>query len=219
LLAYDGHQRASLASEDDPARPTVLALGSFSKILAPGLRLGWAHGHPSLIKALRAHGSVISGGGLNPLAAAAVHSLLRERPVGSGRCPLDAYVQNLRQVLGSRLQVMLAQLNKGLPRGARVFMAPRGGYFLWVVMPPYVSAEELFKQAQQQVGGHIRVLFQPGNRCSATGIPKAVPVSASCLRLSFAFYDQDEITAGLRTLCSLIRAAVDTQSPKQISRL
>ena len=55
---------------------TVLSLGSFSKILAPGLRLGWIQTHPDLMKRLTTNGMIYSGGGLNPFTSAIVQSAI-----------------------------------------------------------------------------------------------------------------------------------------------
>lgn len=64
--------RTSLASLDASGR--VVSLGSFSKILSPGLRLGWAQSSPATIRELTACGAIRSGGGQNPVTAAMVHS-------------------------------------------------------------------------------------------------------------------------------------------------
>ena len=74
-------------SKSSPTKPVenlkdlggaALSLGSFSKILAPGLRLGWVHARPAAIETLTAGNAVVqSGGGANPLSQAAVANLIR----------------------------------------------------------------------------------------------------------------------------------------------
>jgi hypothetical protein len=64
----------SLSSFDVKKTGRVISLGSFSKILAPGLRLGWAHSSPETIRKIATSGVFRSGGGCNPLTAGIVHS-------------------------------------------------------------------------------------------------------------------------------------------------
>ena len=75
LLAYDGEPPAPLFAMDE-GRGRVLSLGSFSKLLAPGIRLGWATGSESLLSRLEGHGSLRSGGVLKQLMTGAVHGLI-----------------------------------------------------------------------------------------------------------------------------------------------
>lgn len=85
----------------DPAPPTfsawaytgrVMSLGSFSKILAPGVRLGWIHARPDLLERLAANGAVTSAGGFSPLGSGVVRSMIGLRPLGVGfRRPQGGY--------------------------------------------------------------------------------------------------------------------------------
>lgn len=162
----------------------VLSLGSFSKICAPGLRLGWIHGAPPLLDTLTQSGVVQSGGGLNPFAAGVVKSLI---DVGLA----DTVLNTLRRAHSTRAVALSDALRTQLPH--TTFVEPRGGYFVWLQFPSSVSAEKLLITATQH-----GVTFHPGTRFVCGG---AFPHSA---RLSFAHYNADELVEGVRRLALAI---------------
>jgi DNA-binding transcriptional MocR family regulator len=156
-------------------------LGSFSKLLAPGLRLGWAHGAPALIERLAGHGALRSGGCLNPVIANIVH-----HTIDSGF--LAAHVESLRELLGARCQALSQALVQQIP-SARL-IAPRGGYFCWVDLGEGVDATALLERATD-------LRFIPGSRC-AVGRDLS-----SFVRLSFSFYESHELVEGVARLANL----------------
>jgi DNA-binding transcriptional MocR family regulator len=178
LLDYDGPPPKPFAAHVD--NRNVLALGSFSKILAPGLRLGWIHAEPGRIRQLAASGLLDSGGGMNPFTSAVVRGVIE-----SGE--LERHVARLKAVYRARRDVMDAALRGCLP-GA-VYTLPRGGYFFWVRLPGGADAEELQVEAAQ-----AKVGFRPGARFSCTGGSRAY------IRLSFSFYAAEEIEEGIKRL-------------------
>jgi len=160
--------------------PRVLSLGSFSKICAPGVRLGWVHGAAPLLDTLMRSGLVQSGGGLNPLTSGVMQSML---DLGLADTGLDA----LRAVYAKRSEVLCDALRDQLPMVT--FLAPRGGYFVWVELPHTMSASELSPIA---IAAGVR--FHPGARfISRDGF-------APSLRLSFAHYDEPTLLEGVRRL-------------------
>lgn len=158
---------------------TVISLGSFSKILAPGLRLGWMQAHPDKIKRLVTSGLLDSGGGLNPFTSAIVREL-----IGAG--DLEQNIAGLRVAYRSRLAVMETVLRRELPQA--VFAPPQGGFFFWVRLPG-VDAEQL-----QQKAAEFNVGFRPGIRFSSRKGMR------DYIRLCYSFYDEEKIEAGLRRL-------------------
>lgn len=165
----------------DQGRARVLSLGSFSKLLGPGLRLGWAHAEPSLIEKLSLHGALRSGGCLNPVIANIVHHTL-----DSGFA--SAHVETLRQVYAERARALTEALHAHIP-SAR-FSPPAGGYFCFVELPG-VDTPALLERA-------VDLRFIAGRRCA---IERTLD---SFVRLSFAFYEADEIVEGVRRLARLI---------------
>lgn len=179
-----GEARPGTLVAHDQGRGRVLSLGSFSKLLAPGLRLGWAHGAPALIERLASHGALRSGGCLNPVIANLVH-----HSIDSGF--LARHVAELREVLGGRCHTLCAALREHAP--SLRFIEPEGGYFCWVDLGEGVDAATLLETASD-------VGFIPGSRCA---VERDLSRHA---RLSFSFYEPDELVEGVRRLAALIRA-------------
>ncbi|RLN84714.1 hypothetical protein BBJ28_00002579 [Nothophytophthora sp. Chile5] len=205
LLSLDGDSLPSLASYDNSG--LVISLGSFSKILAPGLRLGWAQSSKETIQTLSAIGPLRSGGGQNPVTAALVHSVLEQNL-------LLPHVDSLKRVFQARKATMCAALRELCPQGE--FAEPIGGYFVWLQLPDGVEANALLEEAQV----HHGVAFTPGSRCSLGalygdgdgGVPAVNGALTRCVRLSFAFYDEDEIRTGIQRLQSALRVIESTRS-------
>lgn len=175
LLHYGDEQPGSLTRYDQ-GRGRVISLGSFSKLLGPGLRLGWAHAAPALIERLAQHGAIRSGGCLNPLAAHIVYPMLEDGF-------LLAHVAALREVYGERSRTLTQALREHMPDAK--FIAPQGGYFCWVELGG--DTEALLERA-----GNVR--FIPGSRCAVERDLRGFA------RLSFAFYESDELREGVERL-------------------
>lgn len=157
----------------------VLSLGSFSKILAPGLRLGWIHTDLARAKALALCGLADSGGGLNPFTSAIVRGLLENGG-------LKHNIQHLNHVYHERVKAMDAALREYLPEAH--YQAPGGGYFFWLRLPG-VDTEALMQRAEA-----FKVSFRPGVRFSSQGGLREY------MRLCFANYEADELVEGIRRL-------------------
>ncbi len=178
---------------DDPPPPMgswidkcpLISLGSFSKILAPGLRLGWMHASVDLIKKMAKSGLLESGGGFNPLTSEIINSAIS---LGF----LKANIQRLKNIYRKRIKIFCDQLRIHLPAQA-VFTVPRGGYFIWVRLPDNTDTRSLRKAARQK-----DVDFHPGAVFSHKNELK------NFLRLSFSFYDADELAEGARRLGKVI---------------
>ncbi len=171
----------------DDGRGRVLSLGSMSKLLAPGLRLGWVHAAPPLIGRFVDHGALKSGGCLNPVVAALVHDTLE-----SGF--LAEHVEHLRATLGHRARALTLALESELDVEVP---APAGGYFVWLDLGRGLDTSALLGACRAQ----HRVAFTPGARCA---IERDL---TSCLRLCFAFYPEAELERGVRRLGRALRAS------------
>ncbi len=159
----------------------VFSLGSFSKILAPGLRLGWVQAEPDLLSRLTSCGLLDSGGGLNPFTSNIVRVILEEGW-------LDTNLDQLQDIFKKRIRTMQAALIEHL-EGDVIFNHPDGGYFFWLTLPNAIDAQRLLEVAKRH-----KVGFQPGANFSSRG------ELHNYLRLSFAFYGEPQLAEGVRRL-------------------
>lgn len=182
-LNYTDEPPPSLAGFCDQC--PILSLGSFSKILAPGLRLGWIQSHPDLVKKLAGSGLLVSGGGLNPFTSEIVG-----RVIETGR--LAANIRQLKQVYGDRILSFCRDLSACLPDSVR-FSVPDGGYFIWIRFPDGIDTNSFRKTAQKN-----HVDFYPGTYFShRRGL-------GAWMRLSFALYEPEVLAQGARRLGAVI---------------
>jgi 2-aminoadipate transaminase len=185
-LRFRGERPPSLAALDDAG--VVLQLGTFSKTLAPGLRIGWIAGPPALIRACT-----------TAKQAADLHSSTLAQRAASKLLETfdyDAHLGKIREIYGARCDTMLAALTRQLPPGAK-WTRPDGGLFVWVELPEGLRTDELLLRAVEE-----KVAFVPG----APFFAKA-PLH-HCLRLNFSNRGSDLIEVGMERLGGVIRAAM-----------
>jgi 2-aminoadipate transaminase len=167
----------------------VIYMGSFSKVLAPGLRLGFvvapASLYPKLLQAKQA--ADLHTPGYNQRV---VHEVIRNGF-------LDQHVPTIRALYKSQCQAMLAALDAHMPKSVK-WNKPDGGMFLWVELPAGMDAVALLPKAVDK-----GVAFVPGAAFYADdGDPRT-------LRLSFVTSTAEQITEGIRLLA---QAIVEMQS-------
>ena len=147
------------------AAGNVLSLGTFSKILAPGLRLGWIQATPDLLKTLLASGALVSGGNFNHFTSHLVRKLME-----SGE--LAAYVAHLRASYTERAQAMDTALRKHLAGIAR-WQKPGGGYFFWLELPE--GADTARSRPRPAPPGRASCRAAPARPPAASAIACACP--------------------------------------------
>ena len=187
LLHYGPPPPPPLVTMDDTANGCVVSLGSFSKILAPGLRLGWIHASPGLIQRFVDSGVAASGGGLSHFAAAIAHATL---DLGL----LQDNIANLRRTYAMRRDAVARILSTDLA-GQVDFDKPDGGYFFWLTLSGAVDADELLPIAQK-----AGVSYRPGTAFSSGGLFR------DRLRISFSLYDVGDLAEALNRLGQAIRS-------------
>ena len=165
----------------------VLRLGTFSKTLAPGLRLGWLLGHEAAIARFVNSGLLAMGGGANPFTAAIV-----ARYCQSG--DWERHLAWLRGQYRDRRDIALRALGSSMPDTVS-YTKPEGGYFIWLTLPASLRVDELAEHARQE-----NVYFAPG-----TGFFVNPQHGSRYLRLSFSFVPVDELRAGIEILGALIQ--------------
>ncbi|KAK3262209.1 hypothetical protein CYMTET_28920, partial [Cymbomonas tetramitiformis] len=156
----------------------VLGVSSFTKILAPGLRLGWVEARPELLKSLTGKGYIVSGGGVAPFVSEVVTEALQ----GGGQ---DRHLDLLCDEYSRRCSVLCKALD-GCEAGFQ-FERPTGGYFVWVGLPTGITATDLLPVAKKH-----EVALLPGGRCCPDGT-----LHDSHIRLCFAYLSESEIKEGV----------------------
>ncbi len=184
-LAYDGPAPPPLWALD--AEAPVVRLGSFSKSLAPGLRLGWITARADLRERLAGAGMLESGGCTSQFSAHVVAALLEAGVY-------DEHVAKLRHAYAARRDALVAALREALPAGCR-FTKPAGGFFVWVELPEGLTATALLPHAERH-----GVSFAPGSRFCTDGDDRG-------LRLAFSLYGEAALADGAGRLGRAIAAA------------
>lgn len=186
-LAYEGQVPPSLFALDGGQR--VLRIGSFSKILAPGLRLGWLLGPPGWIERFITGGLRCMGGGANPLVANILAEYCQEGL-------LEAHLEHLRQLYRERRDMALAALATHMPAGVG-WTRPGGGFFIWLTLPQPLRAAAVAKQAREQ-----KLLIPVGDPFFAER------PTGQHLRLAFSYGAPDKIWAGVEVLGQVMRLSI-----------
>ena len=154
----------------------VISVNSFSKILAPGLRLGWVQTHEKVIKELAGSGLLDSGGGMNPFTSAIVREAIESGEVAEN-------IVHLQKEYASRLHALTTALRQYIPSAE--FTPPQGGFFVWARIPGE-DTSELRHHAKK-----FKIDFRQGELFSGEqGMREYI-------RLGFCFYDPDAIEEGV----------------------
>ena len=185
-LRYDGANVPSLYALDETG--TVVRMGTFSKILAAGFRLGWVLAAPELVQRLQ---PLKQDWGTNPFVCRVAATFLRER--------MDAHVERLVGVYRAKRDAMLAGLASGLGADA-AWTRPEGGFFIWLRLPDGTNPERLLDLAIER-----QVSFVGGSAFYPNGEPAGE--GREFIRLAFSFADVPAISEGTARLCEAIRLA------------
>jgi len=163
-------------------RENVLSIGSFSKILAPGFRLGWLVGSEDRIRQCVNCGTTQMGGGASPFAAQVVTEYCCKGY-------LEPHVAQLRSMYKARRDVALAALKRYMPSGV-CWTHPLGGFFIWLTLPDEILAQDVQRQALQQ---NVTVAAGNGFFANPSG-------GAHNLRIAFSYAPLNDLENGIRIL-------------------
>ena len=166
---------------DDGRLGNVIYLSTFSKTLAPGIRLGWIVAPPDVISKLV---QFKQGADLH---TSTFDQMVAFEVVHDGF--LDEHVKKIRTVYRERRDVMLAALTEYFPPEV-TWTHPQGGLFLWVTLPEGLDMEHLFQAALRE-----NVAFVPGGCFYATG-----DEGRRHMRLNFSHSNPQQIREGVRRL-------------------
>jgi 2-aminoadipate transaminase len=187
LLRYEGESLPTLHSLD--AGQFVIYLGTFSKILSAGIRIGWAVAPAPVLEKMNMakQGVDLCSSSLSQLF---VTTYFAERR-------WEDYLEELRGIYKARRDVMLESLAEHFPPEA-TWTRPQGGLFVWVTLPDYIDTTDLLARALEE----RNVAFVPGRGAYMDGR------GGSSMRLNFSGVGEDEIREGVRRIGEVIREQV-----------
>ncbi|MFL5886548.1 MAG: PLP-dependent aminotransferase family protein [Thermoleophilaceae bacterium] len=187
MLRYEGEPQTTLRSLDGGV--FVMYLGTFSKILSPGIRLGW----------IVAPGPVLEKLNLGKQAADLCTSTLSQLMVRSyfDHVGWRPYVESLVEIYRGRRDTMLEALERHFPSQAE-WTRPAGGLFIWVTLPDFIDTTDMLARALQ-----ANVAFVPGEGAYMDGRGR------NSMRLNFSGVDEDEIREGVRRIGEIVQEQVE----------
>jgi len=195
-LRYSGEHLLPLVVLDNqfqgnngsPYAGNVIYLSTFSKTLAPGVRLGWVIAPVEVIEKL-----VLAKQGAD-LHTSTFDQMVAYQVARGGF--LDNHVRLIRKVYRERRDAMLSALEKYFPPEVR-WTKPEGGLFLWVIMPEQLNADEVLNNSLKQ-----KVAFVPGTSFYADGS------GHNTMRLNFSYVKPELIEEGIRRLGRVLEVAL-----------
>lgn len=176
-LRFEGESVPSIYSQDDTGR--VMYVGSFSKVVAPGMRLGYLTAPQEVLGRAAA---VKGGGATNLFAAYAVHRYVTEN--------LDAHIDDIRAIQREKRDAMVTALGENFGSAA-TWSNPPGGLYIWLKMPENVDLVNLREKALETVD----VGYGIGTNFAADGVS-----GRNYARLCFGYNSPDEIREGIAKL-------------------
>ena len=196
LLVLEDNPYGLLRYESDPL-PTLLSLdggtyvvyaGTFSKILSPGMRLGWTVAPRPVLEKMNI------GKQASDLCSSSLSQYFVAAYFESG--PWHEYVLSLIEIYRRRRDVMLDALAEHYPREAE-WTHPQGGLFIWATLPEYIDTTDLLARALEQ-----RVAFVPGRAAYIDGR------GGSSMRLNFSGVGENDIREGIRRIGEVVREQI-----------
>ncbi len=193
-LRYDGQAVAPIMALDiarnggDIEKTRTIYSGSFSKTLAPGLRVGFVIASMPVIRKLVLMKQAAD------LHSSTINQIAIEHVASRG---FDAQVAKIRSVYSKRRDAMLSAMDKYMPKNTS-WTKPEGGMFVWVTLPEGMDGAELLARSIATE----KVAFVPGKAFFADGS------NANTLRMSFSCANEAMIEEGIKRLGRLISSAV-----------
>jgi 2-aminoadipate transaminase len=187
LLRYEGAAPPPLHALDGGVY--VMYLGTFSKILSPGIRLGWVVAPPPVLEKLNL------GKQAADLCTSTLSQLMVQAWFEQGRW--REYIDSLTELYRARRDTMLDALADHFPAQAE-WTRPAGGLFIWVTLPDFIDTTDLLARALRD-----NVAFVPGEAAFLDGRGR------NAMRLNFSGSDEDSIREGIRRIGEAVSEQVE----------
>ena len=182
-LRYTGEHLPTIKSMDETGR--VIYAGSYSKVLSPGIRVGFACAHRDIISKMTVCKQVSD-----------VHTNLFFQMICAeylNTCDIDKHIDSIKKLYSERMNVMADAMDEGFAGRAR-FNRPEGGLFLWCTLPEGYDGMEFCRLC-----GQSKVAAVPGNSFSVNE-SEIVPT----FRLNFSLSDNDTIRRGISLMSQVL---------------
>ena len=208
-------------AESDVSELRVISVSSFSKLIGPGFRMGWIHSFNKQLvnNIVDDHGPSISGGPMTNFTYCLLRYVFDD---------ITKHVVFVRKQLQRRCLTMCNLLHDLDSKHLLSFVTPSGGYFIWIRLPNGITVNDIIEQNKKR--NHTRILFKKGIDNSSRFGPLSAKIQCDiellsalgigsteqdtkqkkrfnqCLRLCFAYLNEDEIKQGIRCLVECIYA-------------
>jgi 2-aminoadipate transaminase len=182
LLRYDGEPEETLYRLD--GGDYVIYLGTFSKILSPGIRLGWLCAPPPVME------KAVLGKQASDLCTSTLTQYFVREYFAEGRW--REYIAAVTEIYRERRDAMLEALDRHFPSQAS-WTRPEGGLFVWATLPDYIDTSDLLAKALRQ-----NVAFVPGESAFTDGR------GTSSMRLNFSGVGVEEIREGIARIGEVV---------------
>lgn len=185
-LRYEGETVPTLKSMD--TQGLVVYMGSFSKVLSPGIRLGWLVAAPELLEKFN---TAKQGADLQ---ASTIMQLVVDTYLEDN--DLDENIRNLNALYRKRRDLMLSLLEQEFPKGSS-WTHPEGGLFIWATLPEHIDTARIMPEVVAR-----KVAYIPGHSFFAEG------GVTNTLRLNYSNSDEEKIVIGMKLMGEVLREQV-----------
>lgn len=182
-LRYEGKDIDPIKSMDNQER--VLFLGTFSKILAPGFRIGWMIGHEDFIRKIEIAKQSVD------LCTNVFSQHIACEYMKTGK--MEDQIQKIKKLYNRKRKIALDALEKHMPEEVE-WTEPEGGMFLWAKVPKGINTHEIFEDARKN-----GIAYVPGKHFYAKN-PKP-----NTMRINYTFLSDEKIPEGIRRIAKTIR--------------
>lgn len=186
-LRFEGEMLPAIKHFDTEGR--VVFFGTFSKILFPGMRLGWVAASPEILNKfiLVKQGADLQSSTISQIEVATfLHNY-----------SIEDHIEEIKKVYKRRRDIMLKVMDEEFPESVK-YTRPQGGLFTWVEMPKNINTRELALKALEK-----NVAFVPGGSFFANG------GNEYCMRLNYSAMSDELIVEGMKRLAEVVKEALE----------
>jgi len=183
-LRFKGEDVAAIKTKDVNGR--VIYVGSFSKTLAPGIRVGFVACHKDIMD------RIVVVKQVNDVHTPLLNQMLVTEYIKN--FDFDAHIKDGCDLYGAKCELMIKCMEENFPKNV-TFTRPQGGIFLWCTMPEGTDCQKIFKKAIEN-----KVAFVPGSTCMVD-----IEAPSNCFRLNYSTATDENIIKGIKILGDILK--------------